>query len=374
MSVSVVGAGISGLSVALHLLERGLGPVTLYERTGIGSGASGIQPGGVRQQWGTRANCLMAKESSAVYRGFAERFETLARARFDPCGYMFLADERETLARLEEGLAVQHGLGIPSRLLTPAEAAELVPGLEPGGVLGATYCAEDGYFDRPQAVVEAFAEAVCARGGTVELAAVRDLDRSGGGWRLGLSSGVDVSTDAVVVAAGADSRALLAPLGFDLPIVEEPRTLFLSEPIRERLLEPLVIAVDRGIAAKQLADGRVLASDLRAAGDPATEQDRWRRRIRENLDELLPILRFVSLPIVATGFYDMTPDGQPIVDSLDEGLWVAAGFSGHGFMIAPSTGRLVADGIAGSALPEWREAVRADRFGLPSQEAEAQVI
>jgi sarcosine oxidase subunit beta len=70
--------------------------------------------------------------------------------------------------------------------------------------------------------------------------------------------------------AGADSRALLAPLGFHLPIVEELRTLFLSEPIRERLLEPLVVAVDRGIAAKQLADGRVLASDLRAEGDPAS--------------------------------------------------------------------------------------------------------
>jgi sarcosine oxidase subunit beta len=374
MSVSVVGAGISGLSIALHLLERDLGPVTLYERTGIGSGASGIQPGGVRQQWGTRANCLMAKESYAFYRGFAERFDTLARARFDACGYMFLADDEATLARLEEGLAVQHDLGIPSRLLTPAEAAELVPGLEPGGVLGAAYCAEDGYFDRPQAVVEAFAEAVSGRGGRVELAAVLGLDRSGVGWRLALSSGVTVSTDAVVVAAGADSRALLAPLGFDLPIVQEPRTLFLSEPIRERLLEPLVIAVDRGIAAKQLADGRVLASDLRAAGDSATEQDRWRRRIREHVDELLPILRFVSFPIVATGCYDMTPDAQPIVDSLEEGLWVAAGFSGHGFMVAPSTGKLVADGIAGSVLPEWREAVRADRFGLRTQEAEAQVI
>jgi len=374
MSVSVVGAGISGLSIALHLLERDLGPVTLYERTGIGSGASGIQPGGVRQQWGTRANCLMAKESYAFYREFSERFDTLARARFDPCGYMFLADDKETLARLEAGLAVQHDLGIPSRLLTAAEAAEIVPGLEPAGVLGAAYCAEDGYFDRPQAVVEAFAEAVGARGGRVELATVRGVDRDGSGWRLELSSGVSAATDAVVVAAAAESRALLAPLGFDLPIVEEPRTLFLSEPIRERLLEPLVIAVDRGIAAKQLADGRVLASDLRAEGDPATHQDRWRRRIREHVDELLPLLAFVPLPIVATGCYDMTPDGQPIVDSLDEGLWVAAGFSGHGFMVAPSTGRLVADGIGGSAPPEWGEAVSAGRFGLRPPETETQVI
>jgi sarcosine oxidase, subunit beta len=366
MSVSVVGAGISGLSIALHLLERGLGPVTVYERTGIGSGASGLQPGGVRRQWGTRANCLMAKESFDFYRELGEPFTE--------CGYLFLADEAETFARLEAGVAVQNELGIPSRLLTPPETSEVVPGLEPAGVLGASWCAEDGYFDRPRAVVETFATKVGARSGRIELAGVRGISQEGSAWRLELSSGVGVVSDAVVVAAGADSRALVGPLGFDLPIVEEPRTLFLSEPIRERLLEPLVIAIDRGIAAKQLADGRVLASDLRGEGDPATEQDRWRRRIREQLRELLPALQFVSFPIVATGAYDMTPDGQPIVDALADGLWVAAGFSGHGFMVAPSTGRLVADGLAGATLPEWYGAVRADRFGPGPADVEAQVI
>jgi len=125
-----------------------------------------------------------------------------------------------------------------------------------------------------------------------------------------------------------------------------------------------VIAVDRGIAAKQLADGRVLASNLRHEGGE------WRR----GLHALLPMLEFVTFPIVATGSYDLTPDGQPIVDSLDDGLWVAAGFSGHGFMVAPSTGRLVADGIAGAVLPEWHTALRADRFALRTPEAEAQVI
>ena len=135
-----------------------------------------------------------------------------------------------------------------------------------------------------------------------------------------------------------------------------------------------MVAIDRGIAVKQLADGRVLASDLRADGDPDVEHDRWRRRIHEQLAELLPLLQFVSLPIVATGSYDMTPDGQPIIAALAGGLWVAAGFSGHGFMVAPTTGRLVADSIAGVELPEWHDAVRADRFGEPATDAEAQVI
>jgi sarcosine oxidase subunit beta len=361
MSIVVVGAGISGLSIALHLLERELGPVTVVERSGIGAGASGIQPGGVRRQWATRGNCLMASESFAFYRDFAERFDTRAQARFDTCGYVFLADTDATLASLGAAVSLQHELGIPSVLLSPEDATAVVPGLEPDGLLGGATCAEDGYFDRPQAVVEAFAEVVRRRGGTIEVAEVREIVRDGAGWRL-----AGHSASAVVVAAGAASRALLAPLGFDLPIVEESRTLFLSEPIRERLLEPLVIAIDRGVAAKQLADGRVLASDLRA--EPS------RRRLREELDRLLPALQYVSLPIVAAGMYDMTPDGQPIIDRLDDGLWVAAGFSGHGFMVAPSTGRAVADGLAGAAPPEWLEGLRADRFGAGTGEHEAQVI
>jgi sarcosine oxidase, subunit beta len=374
MSIVVVGAGISGLSVALHLLERRLGRVTVVERTGIAAGASGIQPGGVRRQWGTRGNCLMASESYAFYREFADRYDTRAQARFDTCGYVFLADSEATLAKLEAAVSLQHELGIPSVLLSPGDAAAVVPGLEPDGLLGGATCAEDGYFDRPQAVVEAFAELVEAGGGAIELAEARAISRDGAGWRLELSTGDSMTADAIVVTAGAGSRTLLASLGFDLPIVEEPRTLFLSEPIRERLLEPLVIATDRGIAAKQLADGRVLASDLRAVGDPVTAQDAWRRRLREELDRLLPHLRYVTLPIVATGTYDMTPDGQPIIDALDDGLWVAAGFSGHGFMVAPSTGRVVAGGLAGDSPPEWLDALRANRFERRSAEHEAQVI
>jgi sarcosine oxidase subunit beta len=249
-----------------------------------------------------------------------------------------------------------------------------VPGLEADGLHGAATCDEDGYFDRPQAVVEAFAEATVAGGGRIEIAEVQSIADDGSGWRLELSSGTRTTTDAIVVAAGSASRALLAPLGHELPIVDEPRTLFLSDPVRERLLEPLVIAIDRGIAAKQLADGRVLASDLHATGDPATAQDEWRRRVHRELNGLLPLLRYVALPIVATGAYDMTPDGQPVIDRLADGLWVAAGFSGHGFMVAPATGRTVADGIAGLPLPEWHGAVRADRFRAPAAEAEAQVI
>ncbi len=114
MKFTVVGAGVSGLSIAFHLLERGLGPVTVIDRTGVAAGASGVQPGGVRQQWSTRASCLMARESHAFYSDLSERLGVPVAARFDACGYLFLADTEETLGRLAANVSVQQEAGVPS--------------------------------------------------------------------------------------------------------------------------------------------------------------------------------------------------------------------------------------------------------------------
>jgi sarcosine oxidase, subunit beta len=342
--VAIVGAGITGLSVAWHLLERGERSIAVYERDGIGAGASGVQPGGVRQQWGTRVNVTMARASLAFYRELGERLQ----ARVDPgwraCGYLFAASLPETLDRLRADVAMQQELGVPSRILSPAEAAEVVPGLASEAIAGAAHCAEDGFFDRPQAVVEAFAEAVGRAGVPIERATVTAFERSGSSWRLRLDGDRTAEAGQVVVATGVDTSRLL-----DAPIVAEPRFLFLSDPIAERLLEPLVVAPDLQFAAKQLADGRLLASDLAATGPPDQLRERWRRRVRECLIELLPRLELVSLPLLVSGTYDMTPDHQAIVGRVPgkDGLFVAAGFSGHGFMMAPEVGRGVAAILAG---------------------------
>jgi sarcosine oxidase subunit beta len=361
VSVTVVGAGISGLSIAFHLLERGLEPVTVLERTGVGAGATAVQPGGVRQQWGSVANCLIARESYAVYRRLAERLGVPVEARFDPCGYLFLADRPETLAQLEANVAIQQRADVPSTLLGAADIEALAPGLRVENVAGGAYCGEDGYFDRPQAVVAAFADAASRLGARIELAEVRAVSPDGGGWRVETAYGGHRS-EIVVVAASTDTVRLVAPLGVELPIVREPRYLLLGEPRAERMLEPLVIAVDRGVAAKQLGDGRLLTSDLRASGEPSQNADRWRDNVRRVLAELLPAAADVPLPTLVAGFYDMTPDAQPVVDEVADGLWVAAGFSGHGFMVAPSTGALVATGVAGDELPSWHDALALGRF------------
>jgi sarcosine oxidase subunit beta len=341
----VIGAGIVGLSIALELAERGLS-VLVLERTGVAAGATGVQPGGVRQQFSTRVNCVLGREALHVYRSLAERLGVPVDATFDPCGYLFLAHSAERLVELQRTVALQHELGIPSRLVTPEEAAELVCGLTIAGVHGGAYCSEDGYFDRPRAVVEAFADAARARGVRIEIAEARAVERDGGAFAIGLADR-RVSAERVIVAAGVDTPALLPEL--ELPIETTAKHLFYSDPLPDGLLRPLVVSAERGFAAKQLADGRLLASDLTAAGDPGAARGDWLLRVHAVLGELLPRLAGTQLPTVVSGEYDSTPDAQPIVGAVgpDDGLYVAAGFSGHGFMLAPAIGRRLADLVLG---------------------------
>lgn len=364
VDVAIVGAGVTGLSVAWHLSQRPRrGSVVVLERTGIGAEASGIQPGGVRQQWTTAVNCRMARESVVFYRDFSQRVKSRAQPRFEPCGYLFVAQSNVELEELRDAVGLQNELGVPSEILDPEDASKLVPGLRSDGLVGAAYCAEDGYVDKPQAVLEAFAEDAQRRGVTIEHAPVRKLAPDGGGWRLELDHGRRLSAGQVVIAAGYGSPGLLRGLDVRLPIHKEPRFLFLSDPIRERLLEPLVVVRERRFAAKQLASGRVLASDLGARDDPDSSRDRWRRRIGETISELLPRLEYVSFPLLVEGFYDMTPDNLAILGSVSElpGLWLAAGFSGHGFMMAPAVGRSLAAALDGEET-RYLDELSVERF------------
>jgi sarcosine oxidase subunit beta len=370
VEVAVIGAGVTGLSIAWHLRRRGIDAVVL-ERRGIAAGASGVQPGGVRQQWGTAVNCRLARESAAFYRDADEQLGGQVELPFTPCGYLFLAHSDEALARLRANVAVQAEAGVPSRLVDAAEARRLVPGLTTESVVGASWCDEDGYVDRPQSVVAAFAAGV-----RIELAEVVGVRREAARWRLALRDGGGVESAAVVVAAGVDTAPLLAPLGITVPIEPESRWLFLSEPIGERLVEPLVVSAERRFAAKQLADGRVLASDLSAIDDSDAAAPEWRRAIRRSIHELLPVLEHVDFSVLAHGVYDVTPDRQAIVGPVpgEEGLWLAAGFSGHGFMLAPAIGRIVAAAIAGDEPDEALSVIDPGRFAAGRLVPEPQLV
>ena len=359
--ILIIGAGVVGLSIAYHLNQRGAS-VTVVDRGGIGAGASGVQPGGLRQQWGTRVNCTLARESMDFYAEVRERLQMRVDPGFRACGYLFLAHSEDVLGKLSENVRLQNSLGVSSRIVAPAEIAALVPGLDVATVVGGAWGADDGYFDRPQSIVEALGALA-----DVQLGDVRTVGDDG---VVTLQSGDELKPGAIVIAAGVDTPHLLP----ELPIHAEARYLFFSYPIAERLLEPLVISAELRFAAKQLADGRLLASDLGAHGQPETDSEVWRATVREACETLLPRLIYVALPQLVAGLYDVTPDHQAILGRVRDRVWVAAGFSGHGFMHAPAVVRILAEAVLEGREDEALRILDPGRFAEGRLVPEPQVV
>ncbi|GAA4377026.1 NAD(P)/FAD-dependent oxidoreductase [Paeniglutamicibacter cryotolerans] len=362
--VAIIGAGVTGMATAWHLSQRGV-RVVVIDRVGVGSGMTAIQPGGVRTQWADNDTFELAKESQSFYENFVERTGAQKDPELVHCGYAFVASKPETLEALRATVKEQNAQGVESRMLTPDELAEMVPGLAVDHILGGSFNGSDGYLNSPGAPVAGFAAGAMREGAEVLLEAVKSLERVADGWVLHFGSGETMNVKKVVVAAGAESAKLLAPLGVELPLVAEPRHLFYSDPISERLIEPLVIFQDEHFAVKHLADGSVLASDLVPLPEGAVaDESAIRRDLVAKGNRLIETLAYVRFPVMVTGYYDVTPDQQLLLGPVGDlpGLVLACGLNGRGMMLAPAVGRVVADVVVSGNIEAVPTSMRPDRF------------
>ena len=227
-AVVVVGGGITGTSALYHLAKAGCSDAVLVERDTLGSGSTSKAAGGIRAQFSDELNVRIALECIRRFERFAE--EPGGEIDFKQWGYLFLLSRDEDVASFDRSLALQQRLGVPSRLLEPSEAAEIVPGLVVDDLLAATFCPIDGYAT-PEAAVQGYASAATALGAAIVqgCAAVRiavEHDRVTG---VETADGM-IATERVIVAAGVWSRELAATAGLDQPDRPQPRPLFFTGP------------------------------------------------------------------------------------------------------------------------------------------------
>jgi sarcosine oxidase subunit beta len=319
----------------------------------------------------------MSDDSLQFYRRIDALLEPQTDLVFRDCGYLFLAHSEAARQDLQRSVALQHRFSIPSSMVSPEELGDILPALRTDGVVAASYCAEDGYFDDPWDVMMAFARAARRLGAHIEQAEVTTVRPDGDGWRLQCVDGRDILAEGVILAAGSDSVPLARTLGIELPIRSEPRYLFFSNPVAERICDPLVVSNERQFAVKQLSDGQFLTSYLGAGRGGAEETpEAWKAQIAGAAAELLPPLLDLSLTHLVKGYYDMTPDHHPIVGPVPgaDGVWVAAGLSGHGFMMAPAIGRVVADLVGGDEPAWYARELGLERFTSHDLISESRVI
>ncbi|WBP93519.1 FAD-binding oxidoreductase [Mycolicibacterium neoaurum] len=362
--VVIVGGGLEGAATAWALSQRGVTDVFVAERNTVGSGMTGKSSGIVRCHYGVSSLAAMATSSLDVFEK-PEQFlgEHATDIGFRQTGYVVGVGEPNVQA-LRSSLAAQRAVGVQTEEIDGAEVAAMWPSanLEPFAAFG--WEARGGYGDAYQ-TAQAFAVSARAAGVRIMQGAnvtelLLDGDRVTG---IRLADGTQVSAGTVVVAAGAWTRPFLAQVGVEVPIRVVREQIVTISPGLD--LGPVPVFSD--LVSLQYVrpelGGEILFGNSDLAHCEDADPDDYLNRATDSFVEMtvqkvgdrFPGLVDASISGSYAGCYDVTPDWNPVISAGGlGGLIVAAGFSGHGFKIAPAVGRLVADLVTEGASSDPR--------------------
>jgi sarcosine oxidase subunit beta len=377
--VVIVGGGIMGMSTAYHLAQRGCRNIVVLE-TGemFGLGSTGLNAGGVRHQFSTAVNIELSKLSIGMMERFAD--EMGQEVALHRCGYLFLLDSEDDLRRFHGNVELQNRHGVASEVLSVEAIGDLVPEVDLHGVIGGTWCARDGLVD-PHGLLQGYISRARNLGVSLQTrapaTAIDSLD--GRIHRVATPSGV-IETPAVVIAAGPWSAQVGALAGVDVPIQPIRRQIAVTNPIPGLRSDfPFVIDFSRALYFHR--EGTGILSGMSNRHEPpgfvTTVDEGWRLTHLENAVARLPMLADADLLAEWAGLYEVTPDDQPILGRLPhiDGLFICAGFSGHGLMHGPGAGLLMAEEILdGRANTIDIDPLRWTRFANGAGTAELNVV
>jgi sarcosine oxidase subunit beta len=379
--VVIIGGGCMGASTAYYLARLGVQDVVLLEREPmLGMGSTARNAGGVRHQFSNEANVKLSIESIHLIERFAE--EVGYEIDFHQDGYLFLLSNQDDLEAFRRSVEMQRRLGIEVEVLSGEEAQSLAPGLEVGGVIGATFCARDGIAD-PNGVTMGFAKAAQAAG--VEI--YRKAEVIGLTTEAGQIAGVEttrgpISTRLVVNAAGPYARDIGTMAGIDVPVLPYRRHIFITEPIAPGPVPASrIMVIDFESTFYFHREGAGILFGMSDPDEPSsyntTVSWEFLEKVTQTAVSRLPVLADAGIAHAWAGLYEITPDAMPIIGSARsvEGFFMIAGFSGHGFQHSPAAGRILAEMIVKGEAGETDFAPFSfDRFSTQSTEHEANVV
>jgi len=343
--VVIIGGGCVGTSAAWHLARAGVTDVVLVEGDYLGAGATGRCGGGIRQQWSSAGNVRLAKLSIGEFRSFAA--DVGQDIEFDQGGYLLTAWTDAMVADLHRDIALQNSCGVNTRWVAPEEAARIAPMISVEGMFGAAYGPTDGKAN-PFLVVKGYSERARELGARIHTRTrVTGLEVEGDAVGAVLTDRGRVVAKWVINAAGAHAAEIAAMAGAQVPVVPYRHQILVTEPVAP-CHDPMVIDLHHNIYFCQARCGQFIFGQGDEGEPPGTavgETWRFPLEIARKVKRLAPRLLGLGVLRQWAGLYDMTPDRQPIIGrvSRHRNFLMAAGFSGHGFMLSPGTGRLVAE-------------------------------
>ncbi|MEO5857459.1 MAG: FAD-binding oxidoreductase [Pyrinomonadaceae bacterium] len=366
--IVIIGGGVVGASVAFHLAERGVRDVLILEREAEqGRGSTGAATGGVRAQFETDINIKMSMYSIDFLKNWDHDCE------YDPKGYLFFATTGEQLDYLESNVEKQRSLGVKDvNVIDPGEIARIVPGMNCSDIVGGTFGQHDGFIN-PLAIMRGFTDGAIRGGASIEFGVeVLGLKVEGGRiTSVGTSKGI-VECDSAVICTGARAAEIAGTAEINLPVSPQRRQIVWSrtrEPLPKDL--PMVIDIGTGFHFRPARDFRTPLPRATTKSPVATAPDSDGREVlfaypdpdevtstRTDFEDtfiakvydrakLRADFLFESAVVrerCRAGLYENTPDHHAILGGCEiEGVYFANGFSGHGVMHSPATGRALSE-------------------------------
>ncbi|MFN2387699.1 MAG: NAD(P)/FAD-dependent oxidoreductase [Thermoanaerobaculia bacterium] len=357
--IAIIGGGVIGSSVAYNLLSMGFGgKVLVLERDPAYRRASSrLAFGGVRQQYCCEINVRMAQMSVAFYERFDETMGVGARAaagKFRQRGYLFLGD-RDSTARLLERLARMRAAGAIVEPLTVEEIRERVPELDVSDVELGIFGRKDGYGD-PSAILGGFRAKAESLGAKFLADELTGVERDGRVRAIATRGAGRIETSRLVCAAGAFSARVGGMAGVSIPVTPVRQQLVRAVLPRPWSYEFPVVIDPSGIHWRSAEANTIVIAKTEAAEPPGerfeADEDLFAREWKPLLARRVPEFAGLEQAAAWAGLYEMTPDQNGLLGEHPDlpGLHLACGFSGHGLMMAPATGQLVAQSLLGLPL------------------------
>jgi len=378
--VVVVGGGAVGASAAYHLAAAGAGSVLLLERAdALGTGSTGRCAGGFRHQFSSRVNVELSIESIRMITSFEETHGLPLDVDRD--GYLFLVRNAEAWRGFLAGVKLQRSLGVDARVLLPEQAQEIAPGIDTEGMVGATYCPDDGIAD-PSGLTLGYATAARRAGATIETGVpVTSIEvRSGRAVGVQTPNG-RVSAGAVVNAAGPWAAELASMADVKMPLEPIPRHVVVTAPFEEAPpRRTLVVDADTTFYFHREGDGVLMgmgATNEHPSFDTTPDERFIAEELLPTALRVFPALERAGISHRWVGLYEMTPDRHPIIGEAPgvSGFFLANGFSGHGFQHAPVVGRILSEMIVdGRATVVNVSSLGLERFAEEKLVREARVV
>ena len=348
--VVIIGGGIVGSSIAYHLTANGCPSVLVIERESAqGKGSTGKSMGGVRAQFSTPVSIQMSLYSIPFYASFEEQLGYPCDYR--PQGYLFCATSEKQMAYLRANYAQQVEMGLKNvRVIEGAEINGMFPQMRSDDIIGGTFCSTDGFVD-PYSAMIGFMTWATEHGAKLwKNSAVTEVTRDAAGIVSVETTRGAVETRTIVNCAGPWAASVAALAGVDLPVQPLRRMLVPTEPFNEfPHTAPMIVDMSNGFHFRPEARGFLLAwnDPEETPGFKPDFDPLFVEKILTRAADRVPC--FANLPVnpqrAWAGLYEMTPDHHPILGEVPAvpGLFLANGFSGHGVMHAPATGKILSD-------------------------------